>query len=82
MLPKDVVAYVDRCFTKKGLNEARIGRKRKNYPKRSQVRTDTHLLLKQICSLLCSGQEVRSVMDNDSMSHVGTICGIKLGAGL
>ena len=37
ILPKDIVKYIDKAFTKKGLKENIIGRKRRNYPQRSKV---------------------------------------------
>ncbi len=37
LLQPDVVAYLDRVFTKKGLAECVVGRKKKNYPKRKDV---------------------------------------------
>ena len=37
-LRKEVVAYLDRAFTKKGMKENVMGRKKKNYPKRSQIK--------------------------------------------
>ena len=36
-LAKDVVAYIDKAFTVKGMRENVIGRKKKNYPKRSKI---------------------------------------------
>jgi hypothetical protein len=37
LLRPDVVRYIDRAFTKKGLKENQVGRKRTNYPKRSMI---------------------------------------------
>ena len=37
ILPKDIVEYIDKAFTKKGMKENIIGRKKRNYPKRSKV---------------------------------------------
>ena len=37
ILSKDIVKYIDRAFTKRGLNDRIVGRKRPNYPKRSKV---------------------------------------------
>ena len=36
-LKPDIVQYLDKAFTKKGMNENVIGRKRRNYPKRSKI---------------------------------------------
>jgi hypothetical protein len=37
LLSPDIVRYIDGAFTKKGLKEGQLGRKRTNHPKRSQV---------------------------------------------
>ena len=37
ILPKEIVEYIDKAFTKKGMKENIIGRKKRNYPKRSKV---------------------------------------------
>ena len=37
ILPKDIVEYIDKAFTKKGMKDNIIGRKKRNYPKRSKV---------------------------------------------
>ena len=36
-LPPDVVSYLDRAFTKRGMRDNIVGRKRRNYPKRSDI---------------------------------------------
>ena len=36
-LPPDVVSYLDRAFTKRGMRDNIVGRKRRNYPKRSNI---------------------------------------------
>lgn len=37
ILPSDIVEYLDRAFTQKGLREHIRGRKKRNYPKRSAI---------------------------------------------
>lgn len=37
VLPPDVVSYLDRAFTKRGMKENIVGRKRRNYPQRSRI---------------------------------------------
>ncbi|TRY71676.1 hypothetical protein TCAL_16143 [Tigriopus californicus] len=37
LLSTEITAYLDKAFTQKGLSENVIGKKKKNYPKRSQV---------------------------------------------
>ena len=36
-LPQDVVSYLDHAFTKKGMRDNIVGRKRRNYPQRSRI---------------------------------------------
>ena len=37
ILKADVLEYLDRAFTQKGLKENILGRKKRNYPKRSAI---------------------------------------------
>ena len=37
ILPQDILAYIDRSFTQRGMKENVVGRKKKNYPKRSKI---------------------------------------------
>ena len=37
ILSTDIVSYLDRAFTKRGMKENIVGRKRRNYPKRSAI---------------------------------------------
>ena len=37
LLPPDIVSYIDRSFTKRGLQEHIVGKKTRNYPKRSII---------------------------------------------
>ena len=37
LLPPDIVSYLDRSFTKRGLQEHIVGKIKRNYPKRSAI---------------------------------------------
>ena len=37
VLSQDIVRYLDQAFTRKGIRERNIGRKKRNYPKRSEI---------------------------------------------
>ena len=37
VLSPDIVSYLDRAFTKRGMKENIVGRKKRNYPKRSAI---------------------------------------------
>jgi hypothetical protein len=37
ILPSDILEFLDRAFTQKGLKENVLGRKKRNYPKRSAI---------------------------------------------
>merc|ERR1712020_670070 len=37
ILSADILAYIDRSFTQRGMRENVVGRKKKNYPKRSKI---------------------------------------------
>ena len=37
ILAPEIAAYVDRSFTQRGMKENVVGRKKKNYPKRSKI---------------------------------------------
>ncbi len=37
LLSQQIIKYIDKAFTKKGLKENVVGRKKRNYPKRSQI---------------------------------------------
>ena len=37
VLSQDIVRYLDQAFTRKGMRERNIGRKKRNYPKRSEI---------------------------------------------
>ena len=50
-LKPEIVQYLDKAFTKKGMNENVIGRKRRNYPKRSKIIKEDPITKELVSSL-------------------------------
>lgn len=71
MLPPDVISYLDRAFTKRGMKENIVGRKRRNYPQRSKIiRKDpaTGRFIYPNGEIVLTPETIKSELESDAVS--------------